>query len=171
MLPFLSEESELLHREYVAKEKLRYSVFLKSYNISPEVDFHDILKRKLPREDKEEIITLLSDIRSHDLFFSSFGERYSDSKKIRAEYGSVPNFFYSILCDSKKNKYGFLYILKDFGKINYCFSESGKSVFLNRKPILSVDLSEHAYFMDYRFEREEYLKNALSYLKLSKCDL
>jgi superoxide dismutase len=37
-------------------------------------------------------------------------------------------------------------------------------------PRLAVDISEHAYFLDYRFEREKYLRSAIANLNLSLLD-
>ena len=36
------------------------------------------------------------------------------------------------------------------------------------KPLVAIDLAEHAYFGDYGFCREEYIKAAILHLDLSK---
>jgi superoxide dismutase len=37
-------------------------------------------------------------------------------------------------------------------------------------PRLAIDISEHAYFLDYRFEKERYLRSAIANLNLSLLD-
>jgi len=167
---FLSEESLIKHKEYLMNQKLKYSVLEKSTEALRGLSLGEVYRLRINKEEKKEAISLLADIKAHELYFSSFGRKYSDSKRIRECYGSIPSFLYRIISDAADYKYGFIFIYNERGKIKYCMSEHIESLLLSFEPILAVDLAEHSYFLDYGFYKDEYLKNALSHLDLSKCD-
>ena len=48
-----------------------------------------------------------------------------------------------------------------------CTAEAGK-VDYSIKPLLALDVSAHAYFLDYGFSKEDYLRAAVSRLSLGK---
>ena len=44
----------------------------------------------------------------------------------------------------------------------------GLSLCLPAPPALAIDVSEHAYFLDYGFDKQRYIMAALPFLDLSK---
>ena len=55
-----------------------------------------------------------------------------------------------------------------YGIPRYSFSTWDDGAFLRYEPVLAVDMYEHAYFNDYGFEKEKYLRTSLEYLDLER---
>ena len=71
--------------------------------------------------------------------------------------------------EAKEREYGFLFVYLDKYGIPRCrFSTATDGAFINYEPILALDLYEHAYFNDYGFNRDRYLRSALEYLDLER---
>ena len=51
--------------------------------------------------------------------------------------------------------------------IDKLYDDIRKNRFL---PKLAIDISEHAYFLDYRFEKDKYIRSAISNLNISLLD-
>ncbi len=167
MRNFLSSENIGIHKEYLKKLKLKYSVLTKSDPRLLRLDIFD-MRRKLPRSDiKSEAMSLLSEILSHEIYFSSFSDKRIRCPRLCERYGSENSFLYELFSAAKPHCHGFLYIFSDKLGVRYEISD-GNYIFKNSLPCLAVDLYEHAYFQDYRFDRERYLEAAISNLDLSK---
>ena len=168
MEDFFSIENLNLHKEYLRQEKIRYSVYEICY---PEIKDKSLFELKHMRlgNDKEKIIGMKADIILHDVFFNSFGNRYEASEAIRGQYRTEQNFLYE-LYEASREGIGFTVVYIDKGKITV---SSGEKLLESRReivPLLTIDLCEHAYFLDYGFNKEEYLKNAISFLNLKKIE-
>ena len=168
MHKFLSEEAVSLHREYLNTLKLKYSVFEKSYKDIAGKSVNKIKTARVDRETKKEIIKTKLDIELHNLFFSSFSENPRSNSRLRDAYGSEQAFLYEVYRLALKSDGGFLVILKNRNKIDIICGRLEQLEKLDLTPCLALDLEEHAYFLDYGFSREEYIKNALSSLDISK---
>ena len=165
---FLSEESISLHKEYCRTLKAKYAILEKSFPCIEGKDVKTISKMKIDRASKNEILKLKAEVACHDVFFDSFGGRYQDSEIIRAQYGAIPTFFNTLSEIAMGVPHGFLIInerREEFGI--YCGNDY-VNVIANAKPYLAIDLCEHAYFMDYSFDKRSYILNALSVLDLNK---
>lgn len=169
-LIFISEENYKIHTDYLRTLKLRYNVLEKSMPQIKGRAINEILRMKLPREDKNEILDLMSEIKAHELYFSSFDKPYRTSKCVKEKFGSEASFLYDVYLAAKKITCGFLFIIKDLGIIKIITSRDYPSVFIKQTPVLAIDLMEHSYFIDYGFEREEYISRAVSCLNLSLLD-
>ena len=164
----ISDVSLDMHNEYVRNLKLKLSVLEKSY---PEIisrDFCDITKSRFKY--KDEAVFLKSEIKMHELYFSSFGEGYQRSNKIREEFGSEARFLYDLLCGARDEKCDYILIsLTRRERVKVDFGSS--SILLTADaPMLCIDICEHAYFRDFGFERDAYLKCFLPHLNLSLID-
>ena len=109
-MEFLSHQSIALHREYLDDLKLRLSVFEVSYPLIVGADYHRIDKARIPRDDREKIIKLKSEIDAHEIFFTSFLESGALCEKngiISKQYGSEANFLYELMRYAS-DKSGFL---------------------------------------------------------------
>ena len=108
-----------------------------------------------------------ADIQSHVLYFSSFCRERMRCERIRKGYGSENAFVFELKEYAERQSACFLYIfpLHRFPYVG--FSASAKDI---RRTVLCIDLFEHAYFLDYGFDRSAYLTAALSHLDLSVFD-
>ena len=65
--------------------------------------------------------------------------------------------------------HGFIYIFSAGGSSPRILHSSDiPRVFERDTPTLALDISEHAYFADYGFERDNYLKSAVARLDINK---
>lgn len=170
-LSFLSESTQRIHKEYLNTQRLRYSILLKSEPQLIGLEAVDIQRsRGIKRDIKEEAVGQLSEIKAHELYFSSFGECGGRSDTIRARYGSENSFLYSTMRSALSFGEGYCFIVKSQNGIFALNTKSAKTVYLDSRisPVLCIDLYEHAYFCDYGFKREEYLNAALSHLDLKR---
>jgi len=164
---FLSETALNLHKEHLKKLKLQYSVFEKS---KPEIIGKDISEiSRLRIKDKAEIIKLSCDIRCHELFFSSFGTAYESCVAVRKKYRAEASFLYELYECGRSIDYSFIIIYLDKEEVRI-ISGTPEIVLKIPNPMLAIDLYEHSYFLDYGFDKEEYLKNLIPFLNLSKLD-
>ena len=168
-MDFISLTNYELHREHLRQLKLRMSIFEKSYPSIKGKSPKQILKLPLDRTEREPIADLLADILAHELYFNSFSSANTTSPLVRATYDSEANFLYVILQRAEECR-GFLFVVQDRrGQPDVRTCDRPLSVFLsNDTPVLALDLSEHAYFYDYYFDKQSYVKAALSRLDLSK---
>ena len=169
MTHFLSEENIDLHREYVRQKRLKYSIIEGSIPELRGAEVKDICRMKISARDKADAIDLLSEITAHDIFFSSFSTvQYPRSETVAKIYGSEANFLNLLYRLCLKEKHGFVFIylvgdkieVKEFYDVEYAFRHG--------TPILSIDVCEHTYFLDYGFDKERYLLSSLPYLDISK---
>lgn len=162
---FLSERSLSLHKEYLEKLKLQYSILEKSVPLIVGKELSDIQKMRVPY--KEEILSVKCNIICHELFFDSFGAGNQSSKCIRDAFGSEAGFLYKIY-ESTKNAeccFAFITVMRGVPRLYL-----GSPNMILRLPniVLVLDLYEHTYFLDYGFDKEEYVRHMLPYLNLNK---
>lgn len=167
MRTFLTEENIALHREYMRSLRLKHSVMEKSISVIKNASLSEISKAAIKKRDKDDVLANLSEYLMHDLYFKSFSEMPSGNKLIKKYYSSDEAFLYEIFCKCRETPAGFILIyLDDRGRPQVKEFNSWRD--LIHPPRLAIDVSEHSYFLDYGFEREKYLKNALSHLDLAK---
>ena len=162
---FLSDRSLKLHKEYLEKLKLQYSILEKSFPSIVGKSISDIQRMKL--RDKDEIISLRCNVKCHELFFDSFGAGNQASKLVKDCFGSEAGFLYEIYAAAKNVDNGFAFITVRHGRPEVLFGTYTALMKLSR-PLLVLDLCEHAYFLDYGFDKDEYTRRMLPYLNLNK---
>ena len=161
MRAFSSEESLSEHREYLEKLRLKYSVLTKSDSRLSGLSLFELL-RKFPKSDiKDEAVSLMSRIFAHELFFDSF----SSHRALRERIGrfSVGSYLFFLYRKASAADCGILYIYPDLGFEIIPECQPPRAL-----PVLCIDLYEHAYFQDYRFDRQRYIEAALSHLNLDR---
>lgn len=167
---FISEDNLLKHKEYLRHLKCVYSVLEKSYPAAQEKSIKDIAKMKMSGQVKEEFFDRKCDILLHELYFSSFSDFRTRCPALVEQYGSEANFLYEIeksLFDTIDVGFFVIYINRK-NKIDFIYGRDMKNIFIYETPILSIDLWEHSYFMDYGFDRKKYIRAAISNLNLNK---
>ena len=169
MRSFLTEENIKKHQEYLRNLRLKYSVLEKSEPKLQAAEPADIIRLPIKQDIKREAIVLMSEIISHEVYFTSFSKMRTASPHIRKKFGAESSFLYELYKMAKEHRCGFLYIYADkYGGISPIIDKTGEILHIKRKPLLAVDLFEHAYFSDYGFLREKYIENALAHLDLTK---
>ena len=162
----LSEEALDLHKDYLKEMKLKYSICEKSI---PEISGKSIIEISRMRiREREEIRALLSEILYHDVYFSSFGKEYQSSVAVKKRFRTEASFLYELHEVGKNAGDSFLLIYINKGRVDYAVAPKGSV--LRVQPVLAIDLCEHAYFLDFGFDREEYLRKTLSFLNLNSLD-
>ena len=172
ILCFLSGESVALHEEYLAQLCLRRSALEKSEPRLSGASLADLARLPIGKDMRAEAAGLLGEIEAHELYFASFDEKHAFCPALRKYYGSENGFLYAVLTAAKeaaKRGSAFLAVgLDRAGKIAFA-DGTGASAMLAVRPVFALDLCEHAYFTDYRFDKDKYLFRAVSYLNLRKC--
>ena len=165
---FLSEDSILLHLSYLKQLRASLSLMKKYY---PELEgktAFDLASGSHRLRVPGEIASVAVNCLLHDAYFSSFTDTPRPSRPIKKYYSSENAFCYEILSRAERAECGFVYALRDKrGEVRIISDEFCK-IPLTSETVLAIDISEHAYFSDYGFRREEYLRRALSYLNLAK---
>ena len=162
---FLSEENIKRHSDYLNTLSLKYSILEKSEPALIGKTMLEISRMRLAQDVKEDALRLLWNINSHKIYFKSFNANPQKSELLLKKYTSRESFLYSLFELAKGRENGFLFVYKDGGgAINVDISDQMGAAFLKWEPLLSIDLYEHAYFSDYLFNKERYLRAALAYL-------
>lgn len=169
MRTFLTEENMLIHKEYMKTLRLKHSISEKSFPEIKDKSIFEIEKMRLPISSKEEILENLKDYLSHEIYFRSFSQNIIAPDVIKMRYSSPEAFLYEIyLLASEKNQ-GFIYVFAgNKGVPEIMHSDDIKR--MKCMPRLALDISEHSYFLDYRFEKDRYIRSAISNMNLSLLD-
>lgn len=165
---FLSEENIKRHLEHLREKRLCYSILEKSIPALCNVSMNEILRLNIDRQTKNEALSLLWYIKSHECFFDSFSTKQSlkNVSSICAE-----KLLYEIYTEAMKKDQGFLFVLLDKqGSPRITFSNGNDGSFIKYAPLLALDLYEHTYFLDYGFDKKRFLQNAISHLNISSLD-
>ena len=166
---FLSESTVRLHLDYLRTQRLKLSIIEKSHPQIKGKSGREILRMKLKRDLRSEIISLYSDICAHQLYFSSFAENPAPSEIVRRRYGSENSFVYEMKKAAQAIGTGFVFVLKGRrGTPEIKTLSRASEELLTEEPLLVLDLCEHAYFPDYGFALDKYLNAALSHIDLSR---
>ena len=166
---FLSEDTVKLHASHLSDIQLKYSVIKKSI---PELNgktLREIMKMRLGKDVKDDILPLINSIKSHIMYFSSFALNPKPCNEIRRYYSSEAAFLYEMYLVARETPFGFLYIsLSDRGTPIALVSDGFSLPSSTSPPRLAIDLCEHAYFLDYHFDKDRYLRACLSHLDISR---
>ena len=166
---FISEEALNLHKEYLKALKLRYSVYEKSRRANINSGLKRGIRRYL-REENRKMAELGREISLHEIFFSSFSDHFQRCNAVKSEFGSESGFLYELSRLASEIKDGFLVIYKERDRVRFCSSGEFASRFSSLRPSLALDLCEHAYFLDYGFDKDKYVSNALGRLNIGVLD-
>lgn len=176
MLSFVTEEELLKHKEYHRQLCHGCTLIEKRTGIALccEGDgCREAVRRwrsgsKALNEQEREILALEW---LHSVYFRSFCEgSFQQSQAVRAVFGSESALLHRLFIEGMKLGCGFVGILKSGRGITVFSERDAVAVMSLGTPILAIDLYEHAYYGDYAFDKESYLKGALSHLRLSTID-
>ena len=168
LLEFLSERNLQLHSEYLENCRMRLSILEKSgYSIGGK-SYPELFRARLGGA-RDEILPFAREVYLHELYFDSFGMVGECAECLKSSYRSVAGFLYELECAAMAADGGFLLVTR--GKSGVSISHNtGITSRLCAEPRLAIDLAEHAYFLDYGFDKLSYVRSALSRFALSKLD-
>ena len=112
---------------------------------------------------------------NHELYFDNLGKKTSVEgsfkEKINKQYGNFENFKDEFI---KQTKYlvgsGYTYlVLNDSQNLEIInVSNQETPLIYDLKPIMNIDLWEHAYYLDYQNNRDLYVENFFSIVDFNK---
>ena len=168
MLNFMSEDTLRAHLSHLDGLRSRLSFLKKCYPSFKDKTAGELASfRQYSRLPRELFLCALG-IFLHEQYFSSFTEIPLPCREVKSYYTSENAFCYELLSAARETDSGFVYAVRDKRRGVRIVSDPLCSKPLLADRILSLDLSEHAYFSDYGFNRDEYLRRAIAYLDLPK---
>lgn len=117
-------------------------------------------------ENKEDILFYLGGVLNHNLYFHCMNKNKVEvsgllKEDLVKEYGSIENFIKEFINTSMElNGSGYTFLelnLKGLKIKNYANQES--PLFFGSVPLFTVDLWEHAYYINYNNDKKKYLEN------------
>ncbi len=165
---FLTEENVNLHKRHLEDLRLSHSINEKSMPRIAGMLPSEVMRCGIPADVRSEVVANLLDIRAHELYFSSFCHSRKRVDAIRRYYSSEDAFLYDAFSLAKGENLGFLiFYTGPRGEPKFTVARD-LSLLLRTPARLAVDLFEHAYFLDYGFDREKYLRAALEHLDIER---
>lgn len=166
MTAFLSEGALREHKEYLAFLKHKASILEKSG-----VDINTLTRKdssvpSVRAEERRSLAALKHSIDMHEMYFDSFSAQFIPCPAIKMSFGSENSFAYEAtkICEGIEQSFLCVYTSRS-GRIGLC---DARSLPLGARNLLCIDLYEHAYFKDYGFKKEKYVRAALAHLNFKK---
>ena len=170
MCSFLDERYYEAHKEYLRGLKLRYSVFEHEFPVIKNVNYQELRRVKLARQDRINVQSLALEILLHEAYFSSFtSNENTHSESVRELLCSEDNLKSQLYGMAMSSGVKFVGVVERSDKAQL-FVVNDYSRFLDGQVIIAVDMCEHAYFGDYGFNKEKYIRYALKYINRSLFD-
>lgn len=170
--PIISTTTVNIHYNKHEKGYLdRLNKFLKEANYTGNYIIEEIIINidKFPKEYRDNILYNAGGVVNHDLYWRSMGKFSLPSGKLLEmivdKYGSYDSFKKQFIeTASKLVGSGYTFLVMDKNKdlkiINMSNQESPLSYgFI---PLFTIDLWEHAYYLDYQNKRDDYINNFFS---------
>ena len=160
MRSFLSDESIRRHREYREMLKRNYSYYQNGIPELSSVSPAELSRRKY--REKEKIVALYNELKLHEIFFASF--RDDGEEHLSDLSPSMLASFRYRLYDACMNAGGGCVTVKRRGK--EIRIEEVRD-FYTSDADLAIDMCEHAYFLDYGFDKTSYVVSLIPRLRMS----
>lgn len=177
--PYINKETLdnhlIIYRENLAKlnQLLNQANYDYSYSMRDLVTHIDIF----PLSIRGEILYYLSSILNHNLYFYNISNTQhlepigSIKKDINKYFGNYANFKKEFINKAKNLKgsgYTFL-VREDNGSLKIINTSIEDSpYYYGMEPIISLDLWEHAYFLQYKNNKEDYISNFFKIIDFKK---
>lgn len=163
LIPYISPRTLMIHYN---KHYLKYIENLNK--LINEKDLVKVLKNieKYEINKRDDIIYNIGGVLNHELYFSSINPNHimptgKLKEDINKKYGNYDNFKKEFMEKASKmigSGYTFLVINNNgLDIINLSNQETPYSY--NMIPLLTIDLWEHAYYLDYQNDRTKYINN------------
>ncbi len=133
----------------------------------------DIIKKSYKKIELTDIYNNASQVWNHNFYWHSLnpqGGNLQEStllKRINSDFGSYENF--KLLMHKKAISQfgsGWVWLAEDQHNnlLVYSTSNADNPLIYNHKPLLTIDVWEHAYYLDYQNMRTDYINNVLDNL-------
>ncbi len=168
--PYISSETvdahyNLHHQGYV--DKLNQLLLETNYQGKPDLVWIIEHIDELPKEKRDQILYNAMAVSNHDLYWLSMNPKHrlpSDALKeqIEKQYGSYEQFQKEFIRVAKTlvgSGYTFLVIDRKGDLIIMNTTNQDSPYLYGFTPILTMDLWEHSYYLDYLNRRNEYIDN------------
>lgn len=174
-------KTDFLNEEVIYYHKILYKRYLDRLNALLIKNNHNFYVKKedivnnlemFPIEDRGNILFNLGGVLNHELYFDNIepGKNILNNeimKKINLEYGSIlefKNIFKGVALKLVGSGYTFLVIDKNnkLKIINMTNQETPLSI--GYIPLIALDLWEHAYYLQYNVNKEDYIDKFLNNL-------
>lgn len=131
---------------------------------------------EFPIKDRGNILFNLGGVLNHDLYFDIIGPYNHEIKgtfkeKIIEEYGDFNNFKNEFIKQAKLlvgSGYTFVVLNKDNNLEIINTSNQDTPYSYGLIPIMNIDLWEHAYYLDYQNNKDDYIENFFSIIDYDK---
>lgn len=175
--PIISSRTiDIHHNKHHKKYLDNLNILLKEANYDKNYSKEELVKHidMFDIAYRGDILYNLGGVLNHDLYFDILGYKEISGKfkeKIISQYKSVDNFIEEYIKQTKYlvgSGYTFLVLNKDndLEIINLSNQETPYSYGLI--PIMTIDLWEHAYYLDYQNRKDDYVKNFFSIINYDK---
>ena len=124
-----------------------------------------------PISDRDDILYNLGGVLNHELYFENMSQNKNNKptslllEKINKQYGSYEKFkeeFIKTTSYLVGSGYTFLVVNKENNLEIINLSNQETPYYYNLKPIMTIDLWEHAYYLDYKNNRNLYVNDFFS---------
>lgn len=126
---------------------------------------------------RDDILYNLGGVLNHELYFKNMSDKKNNQptglllQKINNQYGSYNNFkqeFINTASNLKGSGYTFLTVDKNQNLKIISTSNQDTPYSYGLTPIMAIDLWEHAYYLKYKNNRAEYIKNFFEIIDYQK---
>lgn len=126
---------------------------------------------------RDDILYNLGGVLNHELYFKNMSDKKNNQptglllQKINNQYGSYNNFkqeFINTASNLKGSGYTFLTVDKNKNLKIISTSNQDTPYSYGLTPIMAIDLWEHAYYLKYKNNRAEYIKNFFEIIDYQK---
>ena len=171
---------------YIDEEviNIQYNIYLdnlKKLNnlVKNEENKENIIKNidKYPLLIRDDILYYVGSVLNHELYFNSISNKKNNELKgklkdeIIKEYGSFNNFKEKFMeAASYVVGSGYTFLVSDYnGKLNIINTSNEENpYYYDLIPIMTIDLWEHAYFLKYRLNKKQYIKDFFEIVDFDK---
>ena len=177
--PYINKETLNTHLNIYRKNLSKLNQLLNQANYNYSYSLKDLITHIdiFPLNIRGEILYYLSSILNHNLYFYNISNQKnlnpigSISKDIKEQFGNYNNFkqqFINKALNLKGNGYTFL-VRDDKGLLKIINTSNEDSpYYYGMEPIISLDLWEHSYFLQYKDDKEAYINNFFNIIDFEK---
>lgn len=179
--PFIDTHTMGLHYKKHAQKYLdNLNRILKNTNYTKKVPLEYIYKdiNNFPEDQREELLFNLGGVVNHNLYFKSISPNKTlpEGKLLNliiSKYNNIDNFISEIIkyaLSIKGSGYVFVVLTKN-NNLEIVTKQNQQSPLLQGNiPIFNIDMWEHAYYLNYKNNKEEYLENLKNILDFSNAN-
>ncbi len=179
--PYIDNETLNIHYN---KHYLKYLDNLNKLLNSVDYDYKYSLKELvkniniIPEDIRGEVLYNAGGVLNHELYFSTLNTRGKKEvsgnfkEAIDKKYGSFNNFMMEFMKSANKLKgSGFTYLVLNNNELDIINLSNQETPYIyDMIPLIALDMWEHAYYLKYQNNKEQYIKNFFSIIDFNKIE-